>query len=421
MHKPTRLLNRNYVLLKQGQLISNIGSSLSRVALIMWIIDVTNSATFMGSVMMAASVTTNIMLLISGPIADRYSRKSIVILCDMAYGILTLIIAGTLQLHLQDTKLILLAVFLFSIGMAMVDALFIAAINAFQLDLIPADKVSRANAFETVTLEASMMIGKGFGGILYRLLGLPFVLSIDGITFLFSALSESFIKCQSCKPKDKVDNWHNRLKQLFADTAAGFSYIWQQSRLRIPLLFFSCMNFLLTPVYTILPFFVKDTRFLNATADWYGYILAAHSIGTMAGYWFTAFLLPNNRRSGLAIIASTILLAASYCGLAFLRQPWAALALISGIGFLLGMINNYTYTMFQTTFAENMRARAISVTTSISMALSPVAFGLGGVIADALNQRMDILFCGCSAVMMIITICGCLNKQYRQFMMGCRD
>lgn len=413
MHPPTHLWNRNFLLLWQGKLISLFGSSLGDIALMLWIVDVTNSATYMGTVMMAASIISVALGPIGGALADRYSRKNIVVLCDMAYGMLSLLMAGIFLLYSGNNPYLLPVVFLLFIGMETLSALFGSAAWALKLDLIPLSMVPTANAFDSSTAAAVTALGKGSAGILYQLLGAPVIFLLDGITFLFSGLSESLIRSPQKTP-DNSNNWGDRVKCLFCETVSGFSYVWQHNELKTVLFLFAILNFALEPIFILMPFFVKDPRFLGATDGWFGYIMAGFSIGLQGGYWLTAGLQLRHQRFGQTVFVCLIALGASYSCLGFVRQTWVALVMMSWSGILVGMISNYIQSIIQTAIAEKMRGRALSVAATFGMCLSPFALGLSGIIADALDRRMDILFFGCGIMVIIIALCACLSKNCRR-------
>ena len=53
---PTKLLNKNFLLLWQGQFVSQMGNQVHAVAMMFWIKHATGSATLMGTLLMLASL-----------------------------------------------------------------------------------------------------------------------------------------------------------------------------------------------------------------------------------------------------------------------------------------------------------------------------------------------------------------------------
>ncbi len=77
------LFNRHFVFLMQGQLVSQLGSQAFTIALVFWVKQQTESASLVGTILMTSLVPG----ILSGPVgaafADYYSRKSLIIICDL--------------------------------------------------------------------------------------------------------------------------------------------------------------------------------------------------------------------------------------------------------------------------------------------------------------------------------------------------
>jgi len=79
---PARLLNKNFVLLFQGQLVSQIGSSIYMIALIFWLKHATESATLIGLLSMTATLPGVLLGPFGGTVADLFSRKMLIVVGD---------------------------------------------------------------------------------------------------------------------------------------------------------------------------------------------------------------------------------------------------------------------------------------------------------------------------------------------------
>lgn len=94
---------------------------------------------------------------------------------------------------------------------------------------------------------------------------------------------------------------------------------------------------------------------------------------------------------------------------------------MTGNGLLSGMNSNYVYSLLQTKTPPVMRARVLSVLTALVMCVSPVAMGLAGVIADALDHRLDLIFLTSGGMMVVMVLWGGVQKEFRRFITGEAD
>ncbi|MBW2465983.1 MAG: MFS transporter [Deltaproteobacteria bacterium] len=414
---PSRLFNKNYLLLWQGQTVSMLGVSLSMIALMLWIVETTDSATIMGSLLMVAAIPNIILGPLSGALADRYSRKKIIVVCDVVSGLLSLAMALTLVLYAKMPGLAISAIFVIYVGMAVTNIFFSSAVIAITPDLVPPDKVAAANALEMVLQQTAELFGRGFGAVLYRIFGGPFIFVLDGLTFLFSAVSESFITTIQ-KPPGGLGDWRKSLQQLYRDTIEGFAYVLDNRGLRSVIWVYGALNFFVEPFFVLMPFYVKDSRFLNASLDWVGYIFAGLALGTTIGYWLPAMLPKRGRTIGWLILVGMFCMGIGYGCLAVVHQAWIALLLMTANGILTGLNSNYIYSRLQICTPQEIRGRVLSVLTTLVLCVSPVGMGIAGLVADYSGHRLDVIFFICGGIMALVSLWGCLQNEFRRFIMG---
>jgi MFS family permease len=180
MTEPTRLLNKNFILLWQGQLVSQLGNQAYAIAMMFWIKHETGSATLMGLIMMVSQIPAVLLGPVGGAFADRHARKAIIVVCDLIDGVVVLALAGTMYLSPDNSGLIVVMLFTVGVIASAVGAFFRPAVGAAIPDIVPEKNLVAANSMNQFSMQASTMIGQGIGGVLYRLLGAPLLILIDG-------------------------------------------------------------------------------------------------------------------------------------------------------------------------------------------------------------------------------------------------
>ena len=143
-----------------------------------------------------------------------------------------------------------------SLALGVLQAFFLPASTAAIPDLVPKDKVTAANSFDQGSLQLSNLVGHSLGGVLYRFLGPPALFLIDGITYLLSALSESFIRLPPAErsAEDGTSSWYSYRRDLLD----GLHYVWQHRGMRDFLILAALVNFFAMPLLVLMPFLVSD-------------------------------------------------------------------------------------------------------------------------------------------------------------------
>lgn len=417
MSPPTRLFNRNFFLLWQGQLISKIGNEAHYIALAFWVKHATGSATLMGAFMMAATIPRVILGPFAGAFTDRHSRRGIIIVADIICGFSVLSLALLLWLLPDATDLLLWWMFIVTAVVATVSSFFSPAVSASVPDIVPPEKVAAANSAGAASNQISGFLGLGAGGLLYRVLGAPLLFFFDGLSYLVAGLFSSFARIPQKLP-EKKSNWRETVVQIRLDVKDGFAYVWHQPGLRALFMVASALNFFFTPVAVLLPFFVEDT--LGSTPDWMGYMLAAMGIGSLLGYLAAgAIKLPGRVRSRLMIfsmIGMTMLI--GIVGLA--ANPVQGLILLFLTGILNGYININLATVLQMTTPSEIRGRVFGLLVTLSAGLTPIAMGISGILADLVNQNIPLIFVGCGGFATSVVLAASFNQSFREYL-GCES
>jgi DHA3 family macrolide efflux protein-like MFS transporter len=191
--QPEKLLNKNFVLLFQGQFVSQLGSYVYFVAIVFWIKHATDSATIVGLIAMLATIPGVLLGPFGGTIADHFSRKKIIVIGDIINGLTISSIAVLMFVSPHSSDLIITLLMIEAVINGTVMSVFRPAIAAAVPDIVPEKSVDGANGMLQSSMQIAMLVGQTIGGVLFQILGAPVLMLIDGVTYLFSALSESFI------------------------------------------------------------------------------------------------------------------------------------------------------------------------------------------------------------------------------------
>jgi len=411
--KSTKLWNKNFFLLWQGQFVSQLGNQAFSIAMVFWIKHQTGSASLMGLLMMLIHLPMVILGPIAGTIADSYSRRKIIISCDVLAGISVIILAILLFFAPQQTSLILVLMLIVGLLLGIVRTFFNPAITAAIPDIVPKEKIAAANSLNQSSVQISTIFGQGLGGYLFMLLGAPLLILIDGITYLFSAFSESFVSIPQTLP-EKSRVWKENFAQFKIDTLEGLKIVWRNTGMRAMFFAAAFMNFFIMPLIVLLPFYVED--FLGVTPDWYGYLLAGFGFGALIGYGFAGALKLSGKRRCRSIIAVMILQTVFLASLSVVKIPVLSLVIWIGIGIANGFNNIFIITLLQTSVPSELRGRIFGLLTTITAGLTPLGLGLGGVVADLTGRNIPLIYGVCGIILIFLAIMISLVRPFRRFL-----
>lgn len=175
-----RLLRGNPALARLlfGEFVSGIGDWLYMVAILVVVYAETQSAILLG-VMGAARVLPYLVLSVpAGIIVDRYDRRLVLLVTDVARGVLMVLLAALVFLDLHVA-----AVVAVSIAAASFSVFFGPAIAAYLPTLVDEDELGQANSAWATLDSIAFIIGPAVAGVLIAVGGLSVAFLLNAVSF----------------------------------------------------------------------------------------------------------------------------------------------------------------------------------------------------------------------------------------------
>ncbi len=380
-----RLWNRNFILLTQGQFVSLVGSQAFLVAVSFWIAEATGSPGLLGTILMIALLPGLLFTPFGGAIADRYSRLGLVIAGDLIRGAA---ITAVGVIHFSgasvDAKVIAITIAMAVSGL--VGAFFQPAITAMIPDLVPPNRLASAHSAGQVSAQVASIIGQAAGGMLYRLLGAPALILLNGIGFFLSAGSETFIRSRVGTTRGAGTE---RLSAA-GEIREGMAWVRDQPGMIEFLLAAAALNFFMAPLIALLPFYVTDQ--LGADAQWYGFLVASLSGGSILGSILAGLVQLGGQARARALV---VLFAAAPLFLSALgttRLRLVALLLVLSAGACAAFINVNVFAQIQRMTPNALRGRVISLVLLLAGGAAPLGMAAGGLVTQASHGRVSVTF-----------------------------
>jgi DHA3 family macrolide efflux protein-like MFS transporter len=394
--KPVKKLwNFNFFLLWQGQLVSMIGDAVYAIALGFWVLQKTGSTAIMGSLMAASTLPRIIVSPFAGVLVDRSDRKWLLVLMDAVRGIFIVLIAIAAYANFLEVWMVFVAGIIIGLGAAF----FNPAVSSSVPDIVPPDKLIKANSAFSMIATGSGIVGNAAGGVLFQILGAPLMFLINGLSYIFSAITEIFIK---------IPKIHHAMPEFhfFTDLKEGFKFVWQYRGIRYLIISAAFLNFFaVMGIMLFLPLF-NNTPHLGPAL--YGILMAVTTGGMFAGYLLTSIIHFNySQRFKIFVGCSIVSMTA-----AILLPVWLYFPLMVGLGIILGIsnavLNSFIMATFSAAVPQNMRGKIFSLIGTIAGGLMPIAFALGGVLAEFIPIR--ILISSAFGLTLIVFLILSLNQ-----------
>ena len=186
-----------------------MGSEIYSIVLILFLKQETGSGTIMGMVQMAKTLPLIALMPFAGALADRWSRKRIMVFSDMICGISMVVLSlfglkymlhtdvlsiGSITIDLSSLEIEIWLIVLVTTIMGAASAMFQPAIDSFIPDIVPKDRLKKANSARESSISTSILFGQTIGGYLFQVLGSPLLSLVNGVSYILSSIEESFMK-----------------------------------------------------------------------------------------------------------------------------------------------------------------------------------------------------------------------------------
>lgn len=418
MAPPDRLFNRNFALLWHGQLLSQVGTHMWHIAAMLWIKSVTNNASLMGLVFVCAALPGIILTPIGGTIADRHSRKKIMVWSDFLNGLgglsLALIYLGSVHIP-GTTPLALILLFLITTASSALHSFFQPAVSASIPDLVPRAKLPAALSMHQGSFHLASVLGTALAGVLYARCGAAVLFVLQGCGYLYASLCESLIHLpRRAREQKRSKTWRHTFVSFGRELVGGFRHIASKPGM-IPLWFMIMTSYaMIAPLVILLPFLVNEQ--LQADTTWYGFLLATLGAGVVIGFTGASLLHLNGRVRGRAILISLLLLPLVFLSVAFLQTLEMALIVFFFLGTLAGFALINVLTILQLTTPPEMRGRVFSIMLIVPGYLAPIAMGFAGVAADLTGKNIPFILLFSGLTLMLFSWVTVSDRRFRTYL-----
>jgi len=364
------LRHRDFRYFWMGNFLSNIGTWMQNVAQGWLVLQLSNSAFWLGMVGFAAAAPMLVFALIGGVIADHADKRRLLLTTQSAMMIFAFLLA-----LLSSTQLITvpqIVVLAFATGLAM--SLNSPAYQALVPQLVSREDLVNAIALNSAQFNMSRVLGPTLGGFAMAWIGVSGNFFLNGLSFL----AVIFALLQIRYPAQRR-NWEGSLWQPLRE---GFRYVGGNREMVTLVLMAGCTSLLAVPYLTFIPLFARDI--LQVGERGLGGLMAFSGLGAFLGAITIAYLGRVRRRGRfMALSGSAFFVAIALFSFSRWFLVSSALQVLAGYSMIL-MVATLN-TMMQHLSSDEMRGRVMSIYTTAYLGLAP----LGSLTAGLLSRLIS--------------------------------
>ena len=359
--------SHDFRLLWGGQTVSFVGDAAFIVALGWRVTDLTGKASSLGFVLALESLAMLVTLLWGGVLADRHSRRLLMVGSDLARAcvIATFFVLEATG-HVSLTAILVLATLF---GLA--DGFFQPAFQGIVPLVVEQPMLPSANSWLGVARNGAAIVGPGIAAGLYHTSGPSLVWAIDGASFVVSAAALWLARPRAFEPGPSLG--------LRRELGEGLRYVLSEPWMWTGIAAATVILMLaMAPFAALLPRVVQAHYHRGVGS--YGAIFSAMAAGMVVGSLIWARWHPARHRIVVCYAAFGI----NDLGVVVLAlSPWYPLALVAAAwrGLWIGVGISAWTTLMSELVPERLLSRASSIDFFGSIGLTPVGYVLAGAVA----------------------------------------
>lgn len=364
-----------------GRFFSLIGTALFELGFIWYLMEQLNMSSRLGLVLGMQAFFGAVTLLFSGQIIDRYPRHLIISICDFAEGIF----CGVLFVLAYFEKLTFPIILIYSIFSGIMLSFFSAASEAFVYEIVPEEKLQKANSVLYMMGDIIKLTGPVIAGFAYPWIGFTYFCFINMTASLLATLFDANIKVKynNAENNDKGEKIY--FIKSFID---GIKYIKEIGFLGI-IIFLGITN-ILDSFHVLFPQIIKKQ--FNLGSEYLGIVNSSFYIGTILSSMILFFLKVKNF---FKLICITLILQGLILMVSFLiNNVYYFIIDIFAFGVVMQAGNMGCIMLFQTHVEEKYQGRFFSISMFLLQLAIPIGILLFGFLGDYFSNNSIYFYTG---------------------------
>ncbi|XCM84080.1 MFS transporter [Kitasatospora sp. HUAS MG31] len=369
---------RNYRYYFVGQVVSNTGTWMQRIAQDWLVLSLTGSPFAVGVTTAMQFLPMLLLGLWGGVLADRLPKRRLLVATQGAMGLLA---AGLAVLTVTGT-VTAGYVYLFALLLGLVTVVDNPTRQAFVSEMVPARQLANAVSLNAANFQTARLVGPAVAGLLIAAVGSGWAFAVNALSFAAVIGGLLAMRESELRPTEPVAREKGQLRE-------GLRYVKERPELLWPMVLAGFIGTFGFNFPTLLSGFAYDT--FHVGAGQYGLLNTAMAVGSLAGALLAARRgAPRLRRLvGAALAFGTLEVVA-----AFAPGYWTFAVLLTLIGVFGLTFNTSVNSALQLATDPEVRGRVMGLLVLVFTGGTPIGAPLVGWVTDLYGPRIGLLACG---------------------------
>ncbi|WP_228714077.1 MFS transporter [Prauserella endophytica] len=392
---------RNYRLFFSGQIISNVGTWMQRIAQDWLVFTLSGYDPVALGIAVALQFTPTLLLsLWAGVLADRVDKRKLLIAIQAG----TLVQAAVLGVLVLTDVAVLWHVYLLCFVLGILSALEVPTRQSFVAEMVGKNQVANAVALNSSIFNMARIVGPAIAGFAIVAVGTGWLFVANAVSTLAVIAGLALMKADQLFRGPAVERGKGQLRE-------GLRYVRGRSDLMtVMVLVFFVSTFGIT-FFTSLAIVAGNV--FGTEADGYGMLSTLLAVGTFTGALASARRGSRRKPSVRVLLLSAFALGAIEFGTAFMPTYLTfGLALVP-LGFATITFLNTANALVQTSVSPQMRGRVMGLYVLVLMGGNPVGGPMTGWMAETFGGRSPFYLGGAIAALAVVVCAVVLYRARR--------
>jgi MFS family permease len=389
------LRTRNFRLFASGQVVSNTGTWMQRIAQDWLVLSLTGSATAVGITTALQFAPTLMFGLTGGLLADRYPKRRILLATQV--GMATM--GATLAALTLTGRVQVWHVFVIAFGLGMVTAVDNPTRQSFVNEMVGPDRLRNAISLNASVFQLGALVGPAISGVLISAVG-------PGYSFALNAISYAAPLIMLGRIRDRELIHAPAKNAVGSQLRDGVRYVASRPAMRWPIVLVGCFGLFTMNLPVTLAAFANSV--FHSGPSGYGLLSSVVAAGSLTGAIVSA-RRTSTRLRALAATAGVLAITEMIAAAAPNELMYTAALVPVGAATL--MFLTAANSTVQLAAADAIRGRVMGVYLLVFIGSGAIGGPLLGYIDQHFGPRAGMLLAGLAPAIVLALICQRLARE----------